>query len=302
MTLIQTLANEADRVCHFGELDDYFYIMHRSGKIEAYTTCDETLKLIRDGGIQLAVRYSPAGFALCKKNKRLYIGNRITRDVTYYKVTSENSEERKKSNGFLQLKEEDAECTQRLSTTPEGRLVVLVAIEKDFSRTWHGRIDIHGEDGQRVITIAIPAWAINPWCVTLTGVNTYTLTYGQSEFGLIKLDTEGTVLSVKKLEPPCMPRSLKHFYGTKCIYVLDASKRLLLQMDMEMNTERILYDWRKDSEVENDDNTQPMRMVLIKTRTLMVVGMQSGRVNLYKLGEKWLKEMNGTTNDTPTSL
>lgn len=287
MTFLMSLANNGSDVCYFGEMNDILYLIHRSGVIKAHRleNIDQpncSLRPHPQQDARLPGPFLPGGFTPNKITNRLYIGCRSARGVYCYDAESPDDESTKAVRPFVTY-EKDCEHPQSLSSTPDGRLVILVGIEDAFSRTWRGKFEIYSEKYRTLQTsVDFPLFVENPWCVTYSGENTFTVSYGLSKFGIMKLNIEGRVLAGSKHDLS-LPRGVHYVQGRDRIFVVDARRHLLLEMDSDLQVQRCVYEWRSNDVSESIDNVQPMRFTFNTRNTHAFVGMQSGRVNLYKL-------------------
>lgn len=273
-------------VCYVCELNDIFYVVNLKGCIKASRlenegTSDCILQEYYD--IQLTGTYSPAEFTASVQKKCLYLGNRSLRCIHCIHVRTENS--REKVSGFIQWQNVN-ETPKSMSVTKDGRLVILVITEDAFSRTWDGRLEVyvHSETGGiRQMTVKLPQIAKNPWCVAYSNDNTFTFTYGLSKFGVMKVDSQGRIKAHCQANLS-MPRSIKYAEGEEYIYVLDSGRHVLLQMNMELNSQRVLYDWGGGDDEKNDDSEMnPTRITFNESKTYAMVRMRNGLVDLYKI-------------------
>jgi len=143
--------------------------------------------------------FIPSGFTANRKNGCFYVGNRFKRCV--YRITLNVEDEAVKMEGFIPSMKADNKHPLSLSAMSDGRLVVLVVIEQPFSRKWYVRIEIYQADGKLPMTIKPTNHVVYPWCVVYTGIDeesgndTYALTYGSNESGVIRLDSECRTLA-----------------------------------------------------------------------------------------------------------
>jgi hypothetical protein len=300
MTFLLTAANEDSGVSYFCELNGFFIFVHRSGAVKAYKLQNEDtdkLELKLKWEMQVTGKISPAGLSASKTNNCIYLGDRSGQCIHCLEVSRDNKNERQIS-GFVKWTN-DNEKPQSLSATPDGRLVVLVSIESSFSQTYHkGRLDIYNkverrdsqqdtvESGILQMNVPLPKWVENPWCVTYSENNTFIITYGLFQYGIAKLDSRGQTI-VKVTEGIVMPCSIKHVKNTNCVYVLDSGKHELLQFDLKLRKQGVLCKWHvsADADKEDREDNQPMRMAFSSDNVYAMVGMQSGRVHIYKISD-----------------
>lgn len=285
MTLIVTATRRGDDVCYFGEKNGIFYVVHRSGNINAYVleNVDQpnpVLCRLEHNDMKLTEKFLPGGFIPSKANDCLYIGCRICRCIYHFDVGTDDSFRGRQSR-FVAF-EEDNEQPQSLSVTPDGRLVVLVAVEDFFARTWRGRLDIFNENwGALQASVDLPQYVENPWCVAFSDNNTFTVSYGSFDFGIIRLDITGDVVA-RSANELWLPRGVDYVSGCESIFVADAKRHLLLELNLELKIQRVVHDWKGRDDKNNEDK-EPMRFAFNSRKTYAIVGMRSGRVNVYKI-------------------
>jgi hypothetical protein len=271
MTFLMSLAANGSDACYFGEMNGIFYIVHRSGAIKAYTleNIDQPNCMLNPyppHDAQVPDTFLPGGFTPNKINNRLYIGCRSARCVYCYDAGTTEGISTKEVQRFVTYEKEN-EQPQSLSVTPDGRLIVLVALEDFFTRTWRGRLDIYNEKNRLPQTsVNFPRLVDNPWCVTYSDENTFTVSYGLSKFGIMKVNIEGRVIA-KSTEQLLLPRGVHYVHELKRIFVVDAGRGLFLEMDPELEVQRRVYDWKLGDSNENSENLQPMRFTF-NCRTL----------------------------------
>lgn len=298
------MAKDNSDVAGFAELNNKFYVVHKTGLIEVYAFPTEhggKVLLEIERTIEPCGVHSICSCAPSKSNNRLYLGNHDRGSILYVDAAEHDQEGGQGIKGFI-IFENDKEFPQSLSAISDGRVVVLVANENKFCRTWRGRIEVYSHNNAFLASVLLPEYVVNPWCVKYSGTIdsrcTFTVSYGFNDFGIITLDEEGRILA-KCTDGLSMPRSLNHVEGTDCVYVLDGGTCLLLQFDKNLKKRRVLHNWNhgKDSEHENKVNKQPTRITVDSERTYMIVGMESGRANLYRMTDACRTPMRSTDDN-----
>jgi len=228
--------------------------------------------------------FTPSGFTANRKNGCFYVGNRFKRCV--YRIILKIEDEEVDRQGFITSMKADNEYPKSMSSLPDGRLAVLVAIEQPFSGICYGRIDIYKENGELQMTINPPNHVVYPWCVVCTeidkesGNDTYALSYGSNESGVIRLDNECRILAECK-KGPSVIRGIKYDETNGSLYIADLSKCRLLQMDLKLEVTSVIHDWLGAAGTANEI-IQPVRLNLNTAGTHMIVGFESGRVSFYR--------------------
>ena len=274
----QTITDKGSDVCYFTELNELIYLFHRKElKISVYLLDD---RLHHQYDIRMGIKqYVPSGFASSETNNCLYIGNRFG-DICVYKIIPRTQQEPDGRVIALDIKPKAAgERPQSISTSSDGRWMMLVAIESAFGRTWGGRLEVYFDDDTIQYRVSIPRYVINPWCVTFLE-DAFAVTYGMFKFGIISLNNEGAKIAECN-EGLSMPRSIRYSSRDKMVYATDAGNHRILELNKGLKVVSIIHQWEADDENAND--TLPIRIVPNHDVSRMIIGMDSGRISMYSV-------------------
>ena len=281
LELLQTICNDREHICYFVELKGYVYLVEKlTCKIFIVKQDENEFKRIGEISCSIA-NYVPSGFTSSDTNNCLYLGSRHDK-FSIYKIVPPVDGQEEKIERFLHVERQYGERPQSLSTASRGRLLVLMALESSFQRTWKGRLDIYWKDGTLHLRIPIPRSIINPWCVTYID-KTYAITYGLFNFGVIRLDMEGKKLA-QVTAGFSLPRCIRFDNRKNVLYVVDAGHYRLLELDENLVIKSVIHTWNDGTE-DNEDQL-PIRIVLSANGSRMLIGLDSGKINLYAVKDK----------------
>lgn len=278
LQLVKPYVNSDNITIYFYEMNEALYLVNAKGSIDVYNLPPNRSELLEHRyAIKIADNFVPSGFTVCAPNSSLYLSDRLTRRTYRIKVRSNPNVQDEKIDLFVQLN--PGEYPQSLSITDNFELAVLVAIENLLNQTWKGRIDVYSKSGEKTSTIPLPPYVTEPWCLTNAGQGCFVVTYGCSQFGVLMIKSDSDVYAEYRGGDLKMPRGVK-CDGKDNIYVIDAGNKRVLCLDGKLNLKKVLHKWNGITE-----DTQPLRIALGDGNKYMYIGMESGKLSLYKITE-----------------
>ncbi len=239
----KTLVSPGTDVHYFIVLRDDFYLVRRERKVIEVYSYGQTFDLRYE--VRIDHVKMPSGFTQSEFSNCVYLGDRREKYIYCITPRSESSGDREMINTWLKLKGNN-ESIQSLSALFDGRLAVLVAIQASTEKTWRGRIDIYLPDKKHQMIVPVPHCVDNPWSFTATGRNTFALTYGSLEFGIIRLDPDGNIKASHKDEI-LSPRSIRFDPDTGSIFVAVPGRRRIQQFNLQLEPVSIVHEWNSSA-------------------------------------------------------
>jgi len=177
---------------------------------------------------------------------------------------------------------------QRVSVTSDGRIVVLIATHvqgSEGSQAWRGRVEVYNSAGVRLTILKLPHDISNPWHVVQTVNRSFIISHGDKDTQqnrVCEVNNEGIIVASYGGPPGSGLRQLHlpvHLAldNKERVIVADCFNQRVLLLDRRLNIQRVLLSWSTES------RDAPLRLVCDSDKSQLLVGLYSGRTEIYKL-------------------
>lgn len=181
-----------------------------------------------------------------------------------------------------------------VSVTSEDKVVLLVMVDKEgswdeHSATWLGEVRVYSPDTVMETVITLSPDVTGPLSVVMTTMKTFIVTYGISWHninGVCELDMTGRVLKAFGSSPGCDVGQLNSPWHVSLdakerVIVADCGNSRVLLMNKQLSSPRVLLTWHP--QLPSDEDDYPMTLDYDDHTGCLLVGLESGHVDVYKV-------------------